>query len=102
MIGESLLGSGEDISEVKFIFVSRCEEHRLGVLQVKRLSSVWVVRLLAIGVLPTVVSSGAIWTEIETGFHIDLEAPVRINVLPDYPRNTPPIPRPYSLAPVQP
>ena len=83
MIGESLLGSGEDISEVKFIFVSRCEEHRLGVLQVKRLSSVWVVRLLAIGVLPTVVSSGAIWTEIETGFHIELEAPVRINVLPD-------------------
>ena len=83
MIGESLLGSGEDISEVKFIFVSRCEEHRLGVLQVKRLSSVWVVRLLAIGVLPTVVSSGAIWTEIETGFHIELEAPVWINVLPD-------------------
>jgi hypothetical protein len=36
-----------------------------------------------IGVLPTVVSSGAIWTEIETGFHIELEAPVRINVLPD-------------------
>jgi len=35
------------------------------------------------GVLPTVVSSGAIWTEIETGFHIELEAPVRINVLPD-------------------
>ena len=34
-------------------------------------------------VLPTVVSSGAIWTEIETGFHIELEAPVRINVLPD-------------------
>jgi hypothetical protein len=35
------------------------------------------------GVLPTVVSSGAIWTEIEPGFHIELEAPVRINVLPD-------------------
>jgi hypothetical protein len=36
-----------------------------------------------VGVLPTVVSSGAIWTEIEPGFHIELEAPVRINVLPD-------------------
>ena len=36
-----------------------------------------------LGVLPTVVSSGAIWTEIEPGFHIELEAPVRINMLPD-------------------
>ena len=39
--------------------------------------------VVLLGVLPTVVSSGAIWTEVETGFHIELEAPVRINVLPD-------------------
>ena len=37
----------------------------------------------SVGVLPTVVSSGAIWTEIEPSFHIELEAAVRINVLPD-------------------
>jgi hypothetical protein len=36
-----------------------------------------------VGVPPTVVSSDAISTEIETGFHIEPEAPVRINVLPD-------------------
>jgi hypothetical protein len=35
------------------------------------------------GVLPTVVSSGAIWTEVEPGFHIELEAAVRIGVLSD-------------------
>ena len=32
--------------------------------------------------LPTVVSPGAIWTEIEAGFHIELETAVRIDVLP--------------------
>jgi hypothetical protein len=42
-----------------------------------------LLRDFQLGVLPTVVSSGAIWTEIEPGFHIELEAPVRINVLPD-------------------
>ena len=42
-----------------------------------------IAEMIVTGVLPTVVSSGAIWTEIEPGFHIELEAPVRIDVLPD-------------------
>ena len=35
------------------------------------------------GLLPTVVSSGAIWTEIEPGFHIELKTAVPIDVFPD-------------------
>ncbi len=46
-----------------------------------------VRRLEYIGVLPTVVSPGAIWTEIEPGFHIELETAVRIDVLPDQRRD---------------
>jgi hypothetical protein len=42
---------------------------------------------LLVGVLPTVVSPGAIWTEIEAGFHIELETAVRIDVLPDQRRD---------------
>jgi hypothetical protein len=37
------------------------------------------------GVLPTVVSPGAIWTEIEPCFHIEFEAAVWVDVLPDQP-----------------
>jgi len=40
-----------------------------------------------VGVLPTVVSPGAIWTEIESGFHIELETAIRINVFPDQRRD---------------
>ena len=40
-----------------------------------------------IGVLPTVVSPGAIWTEIESGFHIELKTAIRINVFPDQRRD---------------
>ena len=34
------------------------------------------------GFSPTVVSPGAIWTEIESGFHIELKTAIRINVFP--------------------
>jgi hypothetical protein len=35
------------------------------------------------GVLPTVVSPGAIWAEVEPGFHIELETAIWVDVLPD-------------------
>jgi hypothetical protein len=53
------------------------------------------------GVLPTVVSPGAIWTEIEPGFHIELETAVRIDVLPNKRRDGAQIRRRQPPGPVR-
>ena len=54
------------------------------------------------GVLPTVVSPGAIWTELEPGFHVELIATVRINVLPNQRGQRAQIRRREPLGPVRP
>lgn len=50
---------------------------------IPRLSVVGIPGLAVLGVLPTVVSPGAIWAEVEPGFHIELETAIWVDVLPD-------------------
>ena len=54
------------------------------------------------GVLRTVVSPGAIWAEVEPGFHIEIETAVWINMLPDQRRDGAQVRRRQPPSPVRP
>ena len=54
------------------------------------------------GVLSTVVSPGAIWAEVEPGFHIEIETAVWINMLPDQRRDGAQVRRRQPPSPVRP
>jgi hypothetical protein len=58
--------------------------------------------ILQIGVLPTVVSPGAIWAEVEPGFHIELETAIWADVLPDKRRDGAQVRRRQPPSPVRP
>jgi hypothetical protein len=51
--------------------------------QKQRKSHLALAMTVDVGVLPTVVSPGAIWAEVEPGFHIELETAIWVDVLPD-------------------
>ena len=55
-----------------------------------------------LGVLLTVVSPGAIWAEVEPGFHIELETAIWVDVLPDKRRDGAQVRRRQPPSPVRP
>ena len=55
-----------------------------------------------VGVLPTVVSPGAIWAEFEPGFHVELETAIWVDVLPDKRRDGAQVRRRQPPSPVRP